>query len=108
MQKPKALALAEKFQSNVVEGDAKICFDTLNGVEDCKYWKIDFICADIRMLSFSFIACTYLWVRRKANNLAHVLVKFVFVQNYDLCCNKTSLPPPVYETWLRDSLICSV
>ena len=40
------------------------------GVEDCNYWKIDSICADIRMFAFSLIACTFLWVRREANNLA--------------------------------------
>lgn len=28
------LALIEKFQSTMVEGDAKICFDALNGVEN--------------------------------------------------------------------------
>ena len=49
------------------------------------------------MLGFSFITCNFLWVRKEANNLAHVLAKFASIQNYVLCCNKTSFSTPVYE-----------
>ena len=75
-----------------MEGDAKICFDALNGNEDCNHWKIDFICSDSKMLSFLFISHCFFWVRREANNVAHVMAKFALVQNHAFCCNKTYLP----------------
>ena len=66
------LAIFEKFLSIFVKGDSKICFDALNGVDDSGSWKIDTFVFYLKLHS-----CCFCWVRREANNVAHMLTKFV-------------------------------
>ena len=60
----------------MVEGDAKNCFDDLNGLAVDYRWSIDFFCRDAKTCSIDFIFCSFCWIRRKANYVTHSFTKF--------------------------------
>ena len=101
------LAYAEQFTSIIIEGDAKVCFDAVNGkAEDCN-WSIPFICNDISVLSQSFDGICFCWVNREANSVADSLAKFSVRDLSNFCCNSYSLPAVVWQAWKRDVLASS-
>lgn len=51
------IAKAEEFRAIIVEGDAKICFDVLNGNAMESLWSISSFCSDIKFLSLLFFCC---------------------------------------------------
>ena len=72
------IAKAEEFRAIIVEGDAKICFDVLNGNAMESLWSISSFCSDIKFLSLFFFllfACL-VGVFRESNLVAHTLAKF--------------------------------
>ena len=48
------IAKEEDFKHIIVEGDAKICFDVLNGNVVESLWSISSLCRDIKFLGQSF------------------------------------------------------
>ena len=88
---------SENFQSVIIKGDAKVCFDAINGdLEKCS-WAIAFQCNDMVVLSKKFESCTFCWIKRDANFVAHSLAKFASCNKLTFSCNISSLPPPVSE-----------
>jgi hypothetical protein len=65
-------------------------------------WKIDSISKDSKTLCLDFDLCSFCWVSREANSVAHALVKFASHQPGVFSCNFDSLPPFVIEAWVRD------
>jgi ribonuclease HI len=72
------IAKSEGYRSIAVEGDAKICFDALNGDMNSQLWKINSLCWNAKLFSSSFIACSFCWVRREVDNVTHCMVKFCY------------------------------
>jgi ribonuclease HI len=70
------IAKEEDFKHIIVEGDAKICFDVLNGNVVESLWSISSLCRDIKFLGQSFTSCLFNWVYREANSVARSLAKF--------------------------------
>jgi hypothetical protein len=98
------LAKEEKFDFVCVESDAKICIEALAApVDDC-WWKIHSLIAHSVFLAPSFSFCSFVWVWRNANQVAHELAKAFFSLPPLFSCNSNSLPPSVTEAWIRDSL----
>jgi ribonuclease HI len=98
------LAKKEKFDFVCVESDAKICIEALAAhVDDC-WWKIRSLIAHSVCLAPSFSFCSFVWVRRNANQVAHELAKASFSLPLLFSCNSNSLPLSVTEAWIRDSL----
>ena len=96
------IALIENFRDIFVEGDAQICMSAINGPAIAILWKIQIIVFNVKLLAASFISCSFYWVRRDANCVAHSLAKFASSQLSCFHCNNSNLPPSVHETWLRD------
>ena len=48
-------------------------------------------------LGLTFNFCSFCWVRREANNVAHCLAKFASLHNLYLYYNHSSLPPSILE-----------
>jgi hypothetical protein len=63
-----------------VEGDAKLCLDAINGDGSNVTWKICTLVSNIKLLALSFNYCSFSWVCRDANNVAHSLAKFAASQ----------------------------
>ena len=66
------LAVSEKFPCIIVKGDSKICIDALN----CVSWCVSNLLFNILECRKSFSSCLFVWIRREANKLAHIMVKF--------------------------------
>jgi hypothetical protein len=69
------LALSEKFCNIIVKSDAQLCIDALAGLGDAVDWKIRILCSNTKLLVLSFMSCSFVWVRRDANHMAHSLAK---------------------------------
>uniref|UniRef100_A0A2N9IF45 Reverse transcriptase zinc-binding domain-containing protein n=1 Tax=Fagus sylvatica TaxID=28930 RepID=A0A2N9IF45_FAGSY len=101
------IAKLENFEHICIESDAKFCVDALNAPIDVYPWKI---LAPISLsldLADNFSFCSFLWVRRDANHVVHVLAKVALSLNLPFSCNAISLPPLVKEAWIRDLLLLS-
>jgi hypothetical protein len=99
------LAVKEKYERIVVEGDAKGCFDALNGDPSNVNWTKDSIICNILTFISLFLSCNFIWMRREANGIVHSMTKYVSSTSFRLFyCSKTSLPRPVLEDWRLDSL----
>ena len=86
----------------MVESDAKNCIDDLLLVSGTCYRNIHVICNDARMLALDFSSCSFCWVRRKANMVAHSLAMFFPPHCLLVSCFSYNLPAPVKEAWSRD------
>lgn len=58
----------------------------------------------VYLLALSFSVCSFIWVCRETNLVAHELAKPSAVLGSPFICNANSLIPSVKETWLRDAL----
>ena len=85
-----------------MEGDAKICFDVLNGNVVESLWSVSSLCRDIKFLGQSFSSCLFNWVFREANFVAHSLAKFATQGSIGSLCDCNSILPPVQDVWFRD------
>ncbi|XP_075636787.1 uncharacterized protein LOC142609029 [Castanea sativa] len=99
------LAMEEKFQNIVIEGDAKLCFDAINGdVQNC-HWNAKTLLANPVELKAYFANCCFCWVKRECNVIAHALTKTVSLFSPVLKCNNYYLPPDVRDARERDMLL---
>ena len=102
------IAKSKNFHSVIIEGDAKICFDIINGdLEKCS-WAIAFRCNDMVVLRKKFVSCNFCWIKKDANFVTHFLAKFASYNKLTFSCNISSLPPPVWEAWKGDGFLASV
>jgi hypothetical protein len=83
------LANLENFHGIIVESDAKICFNALNGDPYNTNWSISSAISNILMASCSFASFTF---------VVHSLAKFVPTPKSSiLSCNVSSLPKATYD-----------
>ena len=100
-------AECENYKSISVESDSKLCIDALSSpIAEC-LWKIHAQTSLSLDLASHFNLCTFLWARRDANQVAHVLAKVALSLCHPLCCNSVSLPPSALEAWTRDLSLLS-
>ena len=67
------LVNVEKYNDIIMEGDAKTCFDFLNSKSFG--WKVSNVLNNVLKVGISFHSCTFDWVRREANGVAHAFGK---------------------------------
>uniref|UniRef100_A0A2N9HGL8 Reverse transcriptase domain-containing protein n=1 Tax=Fagus sylvatica TaxID=28930 RepID=A0A2N9HGL8_FAGSY len=96
------LARLEKFLDIQVEGDAQVCINAINGHTADIPWKILQVISNVKVLAASFKSCSFVWVRRSANSVAHSLAKEASASPSCFHCNNSNLPPSVHEAWIRD------
>ncbi len=58
-------------------------------------------------LGKSFHSCTFNWVRREANGVAHAMAKFASPSRSSFCCNFYSIPKSVRDGWNHDVSLLS-
>jgi ribonuclease HI len=99
------LAAKEKYERIVVEGDAKCCFEALNGEPSNVNWNINSIICNILSFRSLFLSCNFVWVRREANGVAHTMAEYAPSTSFPLFCySSTFLPRPVLKACKLDSL----
>ena len=69
------LAKAANFKSVCIESDAKVCIDALAGPTIEFPWKIRALALQSLHLASCFSFCSFNWVRRNANQVAHAVAK---------------------------------
>ena len=82
------LAKSEAWSQIIVEGDAKIHFDSLYAD-----WAIKTVLDNSLCLAESFSNCSFSWVKRNRNVAAHKIAKFTLNSNVSFCFNNGNLPP---------------
>ena len=91
-----------------IEADAKICIEAITEEAATISWRIlSLVNIIIKVLTLEFPACSFCWVRRDGNGMAHSLTKFASSLPSFFSCNSSNLPPSVYEVWIRDLIACS-
>ena len=102
------IAKSKNFNLIIIEGDAKVCFDALNGdLEKCS-WTIVSRCSDMVELSKEFVSCNFCWIKRDVYFAAHSLAKFASYNKLTFSCNISSLPLTDWEAWKGDGFPNSV
>jgi hypothetical protein len=99
------VAKAEGFLEIIVESDARVCVDALSCNVGVFPWTISALTAYSLELVVSFSTCLFSWVKREANQSAHVLAKVATSLCLPFCCCKDTLPPSVCEAWQRNSVV---
>jgi hypothetical protein len=90
----------------LVERDAKICIEAINEEAATIPWRILSLVNIIKVLALEFPACSFCWLRRDANGMAHSFAKFVSSLLSCVSCNNSNLPPSVHEALIRDLITC--
>ena len=94
------------FSHILIEGDAKIYIEAFAEPEKVP-WRIQTLVSNIKCVALDFNVCSFYWVPRDVNALAHSFAKFASSQDFCFSCNSTNLPPSVHEAWIRDLLALS-
>ena len=102
------LAKENNYLKILVEGDAKICIEAITEVATTILGRILSLVNIIKVLALEFPTCSFCWVRRDANGMAHSLAKFTSSLPSCFFCNSSNLPPSVHEAWIRDLIACSL
>ena len=96
--------MIEMFKHICIEGDAKVYVDAFAApIDDC-LWKIRALISMSLKLALKFSSCKFHWVKRNANQVAHVLTKVAFSLTHPFVCSASSLLASVVEAWNRDLL----
>ena len=72
-----------------------------------QYLQEDPLVANIKFLALAFSACSFCWVCRDANGVAHALAKYALSQPSCFSCSGSNLPPFMSEAWIRDLFVLS-
>ena len=60
------------------------------------------LCEDAKALAAEFSFCSFCWIKREANMVAHTLAKLDPQFNRTAIFFPKNLPPPVEVAWFRD------
>ena len=85
----------------------KICYDALNSRDSEAAWCVSNVLFNILECRKSFSSCTFVWISREANEVAHSMAKFASQSRTCFNCNMSFLPKPVWVSWRHD-VLCSV
>nr|POE69527.1 hypothetical protein CFP56_59002 [Quercus suber] len=86
------LAVFESWSHVILEGGFKICFNSIAGKYQSVDWSISAMTDNIRSLVVSFAACSFSWINRSCNGVAHAAAKLALVSSSPFCCNNGNLP----------------
>ena len=76
----------------MVEGDSKICFDSIAAKYQSVDWSISTLTNNIRSLAVLFVVCSFSWINRSCNGAAHAVAKLALGSSSPFCCNNGNLP----------------
>ena len=96
------VAKKENWGNICVESYSKICVDYLLQANSVSSWNIEVLCGDAMSLAAEFNFCSFCWVKREANMIAHTLAKLVTPSKLTTVFSPNNLPFLVDEAWFRD------
>ena len=96
------IAKMESWNAITVESDSKVCVDFLLQDFSASKWSIAILCDDAKALAAEFSFCSFCWIKREANMVAHTLAKLDPQFNRTAIFFPKNLPPPVEVAWFRD------
>ena len=79
------LAISENWRHVILEGDSKICFDSIASKYQSVDWSISAIIDNIHSLVASFAVCSFSWINRSCNSCccqvisSHLLVSLFYL-----------------------------
>ena len=76
----------------ILEGDSKICFESIAGKYQSVDWSISTLIDNIRSLAVSFVVCSFSWINRSCNGATHAAAKLALGSSSPFCCNNGNLP----------------
>ncbi|KAL0002394.1 hypothetical protein SO802_016175 [Lithocarpus litseifolius] len=100
------LASRERWFSVTFEGDSKVCLDGVLKHKGSPDWFIENLIYDIILAAESFPACSFAWVNRSCNNVAHVAAKFAIESNMSCFFISGNLPPSIVDACKKDAPLC--
>jgi hypothetical protein len=100
------IARDNRFSHILIEGDAKICIEALAAEPEKVPWRIQTLVSNIKCVALDFNVCSFCWVPRDVNALAHSFAKFASSQDFCFLCNSTNLPPWSTRPGLEICLLC--
>ena len=80
-----------------MESDSKVCVDAILDVTGYVNWDISSLCNDAKTLGLNFVSYSFVWVRREANKVAHMMTKFFPPHCRPVTCFVDNLLAPVIE-----------
>jgi ribonuclease HI len=97
------IAKVENWDAVCFESDSKLVVECLQSL--VSFWSIAGICENVKYLAADFRYCSFCWVKREINMVAHTLAKLGPKFNLPAVFFPKNLPPLVEEAWFRD-FIC--
>uniref|UniRef100_A0A2N9IGZ4 Reverse transcriptase domain-containing protein n=1 Tax=Fagus sylvatica TaxID=28930 RepID=A0A2N9IGZ4_FAGSY len=101
------LAKAENWSNIIIESDSQVCINALISENQYEDWSIAVICDNVKCLALEFNFCSFCWVNREANMVAHTLAKVVPPILSPVLYFPKNLPAFLEEAWFRD-FRCSI
>lgn len=83
------------------EGDSKLCIDAVLDRSGSSVWAIKHLVFDICLTAMSFLSCSFVWVNRSCNNVAHIAAKFT-IESYVFCFFSSGNLPPCLAAACRE------
>ncbi len=74
-----------------MKSDTKICIETLVAEPEKVPWRIQTLVPNIKCVALDFNVCSFCWVPRDVNALAHSFAIFASSQDFCFSCNSTNL-----------------
>jgi hypothetical protein len=102
------LVKSENWSNIMIESDSKVCVDALVSDQQYDDLSISVICDNVKYLALEFSFCTFCWVNRVANMVAHTLAKLVPSILSPVLYFPKNLPTLLKEAWFRDFLCIAV
>ena len=99
------IAKMEKWDAVCFESDSKLVVECLQFL--ISFWSIAGICENVKYLAADFRYCSFCWVKREINMVAHTLAKLGPKFNLSAVFFPKNLPPLVEEAWFRDFICIS-
>jgi hypothetical protein len=70
------IARDNRFSHILMKSDAKICIEALAAEPEKVPWRIQTLVLNIKCVALDFNVCSFSWVPRDVNALAHSFAKF--------------------------------
>ncbi|XP_075663130.1 uncharacterized protein LOC142632646 [Castanea sativa] len=101
------LAITERWNHVIVEGDAKTCFDAVNSPNLPPPWTIQTSIDNILTFQSSLESCSFVWIKRDCNSVAHGVAKLALSYLSSFFFYKDNLPPALLALCKEDYSLCS-
>ena len=101
------LAKSENWRNVIFEGAVKICFDAINNPDLPCPWILPIPRCNILALVEWFSSCSFVWVKRSCNGVAHQAARSAVISCLSFFFHKDNLPPALSACCKADYPNCT-